>query len=502
MMPAVGCITHQIRFYHHRLCKDRKMKKILGALSGVVLVYVGICFSLGFVAENSINERIEQHNQHAGQLNGLKFELKNFSRGIFASEMDVDMRFSGDDFAKLVTLSSHSKIQHGPVLWLNKFSIGVFATESTLVITTANKETNQKITSIFGDSLGLIHVNYSFTKTYSGSWDFNPIDVNEAGTQVKMDQSVLSFAGDFKNADAPNMTGEFNIGAVLIKDATNEISMDAWTGKMDQTFIDSVPVANMNLATKKISIQNSMGFPISLENLSIEQKQIVADKKLNTLVAMRLEKFTGPIEVKNSFYQVEFNNFPLDGLKKVYAVMNNPDNQVSPEMQLAALAPALSSLMVDGIQFKLGLGSELMEGKLAGDFNVLYHAPADGKTIMELESPEQMLALFSADLTMSVSESIVNQTPMGGQLQPLVGTYVTLEDGVYHLTANLKNTAITVGTQTIPAEQYLPLLMMGMMGMNAGSDVPAEDSNVVREDTHDEEAAEETYEEPEDTATE
>ncbi|MBK8188507.1 MAG: DUF945 family protein [Cellvibrio sp.] len=479
------------------------MKKILGALAGVVLVYVGICFSLGFVAENSINERIELHNQHAGQLNGVKLELKKFSRGILGSEMDINIRFTGTDAVlNLFTFSSHSKIQHGPLLLLNGFSIGAYATESTFVITTPDDEVNKKINDIFGDSIGLVKANVSFTKTYSGNWTLNPIDIENDGAQFKVDKTLISFAGDFKNPQASNMTGEFNIGAISIKDATTDVAIDPLTGKMDQTLVDSVPVGNMNLATKKISIQNSMGFPIALENLSIEQKQIVTDKKLNTLVAMRLDKFTGPIEVNNSFYQVEFNNIPLEGLKKILELMNNPDAQVSPEQQMAALLPALSNIMVDGIQFKLGLGSELMEGKLTGDFNLLYRAPTDGKTIVELESPEQMLALFSAELNVSVSESIVSQTPMGGQLQPLVGTYVTLENGVYHLTANLKDTAITVGTQTIPAEQYLPLLMMGMMGMNAGGDAPAEDSDIMQEEMNGEEAAQETYEEPEETATE
>ena len=445
------------------------MKKILGAIAGLAIVYIGICFSLGFVAESALKEQIDHHNKNASQLNGVKLELKKFSRGIFSSHMDLGVRFQSIDPAlQLFSINSHSKIQHGPLLFLNNFAFGAYATQSTLLIAVGDAEADAKIKSIFGDSIGLIRANYSFTKTYSGDWTVDAIDVNENGTQVKVDKSVISFAGDFKDRLAANMKGEINIGAVSVKDATTEMSMDPWTGKVDQTFVDSVPVANMNLTTNKITVKSSMGTPVALENLSIEQKQVVTDKKLNTLVAMRLDKFSGPLEVNNSFYQIEFNNLPLEGMKKVYAVMNNPEHQSSPEMQLAALVPALSNILVDGVQFTLSFGSELMDGKLAGDFNLLYHAAADGKNIMEMESPEQMLALFSADLNLSVSESIANQTPMAAQLQPLVGTYVTLENGVYHLKANLKDTALTVGTQTIPAEQYFPLLMMGAMGMAAG----------------------------------
>lgn len=473
------------------------MKKILGTILGLAIVYVGICFSLGFVAESSIKEQLEHHNKHAGQLNGVKLELEGFSRGIFGSEMDINVRFTGTDAVmNLFTFSSHSKIQHGPLLLLNGFSVGAYATESTLVITTPDDETNKKIKDIFGDSIGLVKINFSFTKTYSGNWTLDPVDIKEDGTQFKVDESLISFAGDFKNPQASNITGDFNIGAISIKDATTDVAIDPWTGKMDQTFVDYVPVANINIATKKISVQSSIGFPVTLENLSIEQKQIVTDKKLNTLVAMRLDKFSGPIEVNNSFYQIEFNNLPLEGLKKVYEVMNNSENQASPEMQLAALVPALSNILVDGIQFKLGLGSEFMEGKLTGDLNMLYHAPVDGKSIMEMESPEQMLALFSADLNMSVSESIVSQTPMAGQLEPLVGTYVTVENGVYHLKANLKDTAVTVGTQTIPAEQYLPLLMMGAMGMAAGQnpEQPVDENGYTEEMSAEDMAGEEVYE--------
>ncbi len=476
------------------------MKKILGAILGLALIYVGISFSLGFVAEAALKEQLEHHNKHAGQMNGMTLEVKNFSRGILSSTMDITIHFTGTEIPlNLLSFSSHTKVQHGPLLLLNGFSIGAYATESTLVMTTADEETNKKIKSIFGDSIGLVRANYSFTKTYSGNWTLEPINLKEGGTQVTVDKTLFNFAGDFNNSQAPNIHGELSVGAILVKGDTGEVLMDGWEGKIDQRIIDSVPVANMTLATKKISIQSSMSLPISLENLSIEQKQQVTDKKLSTSIAMRLDKFSGPLDVKNSFYQIEFNNLPLDGLKQVYEVMNNPDVHASSEQQLAVLVPALTNILVDGIQFKLAVGSEFMEGKLVGDFNIGYHAPADGKTIMDMESPEQMLSLFSADLNMTVSESIVNRTPLAAQLQPLVGTYVTAEQGTYVLTAKLKDTAVTVGTQTIPAEQYLPLLMMGAMGMAAGQnrEQPVDENGYATEMPEGEMTGEEIYEEVE-----
>jgi Bacterial protein of unknown function (DUF945) len=460
------------------------MKKILGTLLGLALVYVGICFSLGFVAESSIKEQLEHHNNHSGQLNGVRFQLKSFSRGIFGSEMDVDVQFTGTDAAlNLLKMSSNSKIQHGPILLLNGFSLGTYAAQSTLVINTADEETNAKIKSIFGDSIGLFHFNVGFTKSYTGDWTLSAIDLKENGAQFKIEKSVISFAGDFKESQSPKMSAEINIGAASFKDATTEIKMEPWVGEMDQVFVDSVPVANLNLVTKKVDIQTAMGFPVTLENLSMEQKQQVVDKKLNTQFVMRLDKFSGPLEVNNTFYQVEFNNLPLEGLKKIYELINSPETQASSEEQMVMLVPALTSILVEGTQFKLNLGSEFMEGKLAGDFNLVYHAPADGRKINEMESPEQMLALFSADLNMTVSESIVNQTPLGAQIQPLVGTYVSVENGVYTLKANLKDTALTIGTQTIPAEQYLPLVMMGAMGFAAGQnpEEPADEATFTEE---------------------
>jgi len=479
------------------------MKKIFGAIVGLALVYIGICFSLGFVAESALKEQVEFHNKNSSSLNGVRVELTNFSRGIFGSEMDLVVKFvSSDPILNQFTISSHSKIQHGPLLVLNGFAIGAYATQSTLVINTGVEETNKKIEALLGDSIGLISANYGFNKTYSGDWTVAAIDNTTNGTQVKVDKSIVTFAGDFKNSQAPNMTSDINIGAVLIKDAVTEVTMSPWIGNMEQHFIEAgVPIANMNFGTKKISIQNSMGVPMELENLSIEQKQTVNDKKLNTLVAFRLEKFVGPIEVKNSYYQIEANNIPTEGVKKLYDVMNGAAAG-STEQQLALLMPALTELLTDGVELKIGMGSEFMDGKAVGDFNMVYHAPTDGKKITDLEM-DNILALFTADLNVVISDSIVNQTPLAGQLEPLVGTYVTIENGSYQLKANFKDTQLIIGTQTIPAEQYMPMLMMTAMGMAASQHpealseegVPADDEDSAS--SEDEVSKDESSEAPE-----
>jgi hypothetical protein len=453
------------------------MKKILAALVGILLVYIGICFSLGFVAENSVKEQLAFQEKHSAKMNGFKMEMTDFSRGIFGSHADVTVRFAGSEPAlDKIVLTSHSKIQHGPLLFLNGFSIGAYASQSTLVLKTGDEEADKKIKELLGDSIGLISVNYGFDKTYSGDWTVEPINSTQESTQVKIDKSVITFAGDYKNMLTPNLNSEIAIGAISIKDETTEVTMDPWTGKLEQRYIDAgVPMANMNLGTKKISINSSAGMSATLENLTIEQKQQLNDKTMNTLVAIRLDKFSGPLEVNNSFYQVEFNNVPVAALKNLYEAMGG---DVAPQEQLAKLMPALTGLLADGVELKLGMGSEFMDGKLNGDFNLQYHSNAEGKNLMDLQTPEEMLALFAANLDFSVSESIVSQTPMAAQMEPLVGTYVTKENGTYSLKANLKDTQLVVGTQTIPAEQYMPLLMMGAMGMAAQQhqEAPSEES--------------------------
>ncbi len=453
------------------------MKKILAALVGVLLVYIGICFSLGFVAENSIKEQLAFHEKHASKLNGFKMEMTNFSRGIFGSRMDVSVRLAGaDPVLNNLVVAIHSKVQHGPLLFLNGFSIGAYSSQSTFILKTGDAEADKKITDLFGDSIGLLSANYGFDKTYSGNWTLEAINSTAESTKVTIDKSVITFSGDFKNMMAPNLNSEIAIGAVSIKDESTEVSMEPWTGKLEQHYVEAgVPMANMNLGTKKISVNNSLGVSAILENLTIEQKQQLNDKNMNTLVAIRLDKFSGPLEVNNSFYQVEFNNVPVAALKNLYESMGSA---VDPVEQMEKLMPALTGLLADGVELKLAMGSEFMEGKLKGDFNLQYHANAEGKNLMDLQTPEEMLALFAANLDISVSESIVNQTPMAAQVEPLVGTYVTKENGTYNLKANLKDTQVVIGTQTIPAEQYMPLLMMGAMGMAAqqSQEAPSDES--------------------------
>lgn len=465
------------------------MKKILGVAVGLVVVYGAASFSLGFLAEKSMNEQVEYFNKTAGAMNGLKLEVSNYSRGLLSSSADVKIALASPGMPIPLEFKSHSKIQHGPVLTIGGFGFGAYATESTLQIDLADEEANKQLKEFFGDSIGLITAHYAFDKSYDGEWKLDALKHSKDDTEFTMDASSMTFSGEW---DTKKMQAQFNIGAIKLKDLTTDIQIDPFVGQSTQYQVaEGLPITNMDLSSAKMVVTTpNLPMPITLENLKIAQAQVEDGKNIDTKVSFTLDKITGPVEVKNAYYNIEFNNLPVEGmlaLQKSFSSLNGAADPMATQM---LLMESLPKILVEGVEFKLGLGSDYMDGKATADFGLVYHAPKDGTSLME-QAPDQMLALFSANLDMIVSESIINTIPFAEQLTPMVGTYVTQENGAYKLNAALKDSQLTVGNQVIPPEQYMSVLMLAAMGMSAGGDVPA-----------DEPAMEEGYSEGEESYTE
>lgn len=449
------------------------MKKILGVAVGLVVVYGAASFSLGYLAEKSMNEQVEYFNKTSGAMNGLKLEVSNYSRGLFSSSADVKIGLASPGMPIPIDFKSHSKIQHGPVLTLGGFGIGAYATESTLEIELDDEEANKQIKEFFGDSIGLITAHYGFDKSYNGEWKLDALKHSKDDTEFTMDASSMAFSGEW---DTKKMQAQFNIGAIKLKDLTTDIQIDPFFGQSTQYQVaEGLPITNMDLSSAKMVVTTpNLPMPITLENLKIAQTQVEDGKNIDTKVSFTLDKITGPVEVKNAYYNIEFNNLPVEGMLALQKSFSSLNGAADPTATQMLLMESLPKILVEGVEFKLGLGSDYMDGKATADFGLVYHAPKDGTSLME-QAPDQMLALFSANLDMIVSESIINTTPFAEQLTPMVGTYVTQENGAYKLNAALKDSQLTVGNQVIPPEQYMSVLMLAAMGMSAGAEQPASD---------------------------
>lgn len=452
------------------------MKKILGVAVGLVVVYGAASFSLGFLAEKSMNEQVEYFNKTSGAMNGLKLEVSNYSRGLFSSSADVKIGLASPGMPIPIDFKSHSKIQHGPILTLGGFGIGAYATESTLEIElTDDEEASKQIKEFFGDSIGLITAHYSFDKSYEGEWKLDALKHSKDDTEFTMDASSMAFSGEW---DTKKMQAQFNIGAIKLKDLTTDMQIDPFVGQSTQYQVaEGLPITNMDLSSAKMVVTTpNLPMPITLENLKIAQTQVEDGKNIDTKVSFTLDKITGPVEVKNAYYNIEFNNLPVEGMLALQKSFSSLNGAADPTATQMLLMESLPKILVDGVEFKLGFGSDYMDGKATADFGLVYKAPADGTSLLE-QAPDQMLALFNANLDVFVSESIINTTPFAEQLTPMVGTYLTQENGAYKLNALLKDSQLTVGSQVIPPEQYMSVLMLAAMGMAAGGDAPAEMPN-------------------------
>lgn len=459
------------------------MKKILGVIAGLVVVYGATSFTLGFIAGKSVQDQVDYFNQTTGASNGVKLEVNNYSRGILSSSADITIELTKANLPNPLGINSHVKIQHGPLLTLGGFGFGSYATESTLQVDTGNQEYNDYLLDLFGGSIGLINVHYGFDQSYKGQWEFGSLEYAEDGTEISIGNSSIDFSGNWKSK---KVEADIRTGLIKLKNATTDLQVEPFVGRSTQYQVaENLPVTNLEISSAKIAIATTnVPTPLTIENIKLVQAQKEDGKTIDTKVALTADKLVGPVEIKNAYYIVEFNNLPILGLQAFQKSIAALNNTTDPFASQQILFESLPELLADGVEFKLGLGSDYMNGKATADFNLVYQAPADGSNLMT-QTPDQLLALFTANLDVLVSESILATTPFAQQMAPLVGTYITQENGNYKLNANLKNTQLTIGSQVMPAEQYMPLLVMAMMGMSAQQELPA------GEHTHEEDAYEE-----------
>lgn len=433
------------------------MKKLAGILI-LIAVYAGAAFYTGYEGEKNLRQQIALGQQQSAA-QGIQLALTRYERGVFFSEVDLTATYAVAGLPDVgVSASSHSRIQHGPLLFLGKMGVGLFSAVSTLEISTGNAVVDQQFVEIFGKSIGEIVTLGHFNNRYTSTWTVPAIEYRDEGEVLRIDTSTLTAKGSFTDMD---VTGSMAVGAIdlALADGT-QITTTPLTGNIDvKNIAELVNISNANLALDKVTFRNAM-IEGAIEQIKMVQTQKLVKGKIDTFVSFSIAKLTAPLEINGFHYDVTLNQLDPAAIQKWSTTINTL--QASPEIFLAEGTEIMTELMnltlQEGLQFKLALGADFMGGSAKMDLIADYQPFADGRTFDSIENPLDYLQLAKGDLKVTISETIVEQTALVMMVGEYLDTYITQDGDQYVMHATLNEGVATVGNTQIPPELLLAVL--------------------------------------------
>lgn len=437
------------------------MKKLVGILIFLGL-YAGAAFYTGYQGEKNIRHQFALSEQQT-EAQGVKLELTRYERGVFFSEVDFvatypDMNLPFGQF----TLTSKSRVQHGPLLFLGGVGAGLFSSVSTMEVSSGDAELNEMLTSLFGESIGKVVTRGHFNNGYTAHWHVPTIEYREEGNSITIDEIHVEMKGHYSGLD---MTGDFRVGAVNVALADgSQFTSTPLNGTFDiDNISEAVNIANMEMAIDSITYRSAAMMGGSIAQLKVVQTQKLVNDKIDSFVSFTIDKINGPLEISGLHYDIALNQLdPAAIVKWTEIARKMQDSQADPQNVFADNSEDMAELMQialqDGLQLKVAIGADFMGGSAKVDWVTDYQALTDGRQLQDIVDPADYLSLFNSDLVIKVSESIVMQTPLVMMIDQYMNTYITREGDQFVMYGSLKNGALKVGNTELPKEMLLALL--------------------------------------------
>lgn len=461
------------------------MKKLIG-LGVIIAAYVAAAFYTGYLGEKNIRHQFALSQQQS-EAQGVKLVLDRYERGIFFSQVDFTATYADMNLPfGAFTLSSQSRVQHGPLLFSGGFGVGLFASVSSVNFTTGLEEWNESIANLFGDSIGEIVTIGHFNNTYTSTWTVPEIDHQSENNSVKIAGITLRVEGNYTSMD---MVGSFDIGAMDITSAEGvKITSTPITGKFDvENISEWVNITNMDMAMENMSFQSEAMAGASIAQLKIVQTQKLVNGKIDTFVSMTAASVKSPVEISSLYYNVTLNQLNPAAIQQWATVAKKMQaDQTDPQQLFVAYEEDMTALMdaalQKGLHFKLGMGADFMGGKATLEWVADYQPLPDGKHVNDIVDPLEYLLLVNSDLMVRVSESIVSQTPLVMMVGQYMDTYITLDGDQYVMHATLKEGVLKVGNTELPKEILLAILPAGKTGESVQGVDQADDGAAIIDD--------------------
>ncbi|CAM4469296.1 MAG: hypothetical protein LEGION0403_FIIPPAGN_00266 [Legionella sp.] len=391
------------------------MKKLAGLIIILAALVIGGYYGMGILTEKTIRKNIEVIDQS----NGLRAEIKQYNRGLFSSEAQIQWQLhipehviDANGAAQTVPAQDYSMempltIHHGPVIIANnsvRFGLGyaeaVFPFPKQYVdqfnaAFTAESTKPQLDLSIFVNYFNQSTLDFNvptFNLTSKDGGRFNWLGLNATTTMSagmkKVDGTVVIDGVHLAKDDA-----QVDLGKVSSDYDLHETDTGLYLGDANFT----LPAFNIQVKGQKI---------FEIVDLLFKSKSDIEQHLFNTSFTLTIKSILanaqnyGPGEIN-----ISVRNLDADVLAKINQQANAMQNGTDEQRQQAmiALLPELPKLFNKGAELEISkLNFKIPEGTIDG--SLLISLPKD-----ENANPFQLMQKIRGNAKLSVPAATVRE---------------------------------------------------------------------------------------------
>lgn len=419
------------------LSNEKAMKKSTGVIGVIVVVgavYLGTTWYVGQQAQATIEHAVAGANERISKVLGvdasasnLKFQIDNYQRHFFSSDVTYALRVKDKD-GKQIELILHDQLQHGPFP-LNALRAGDFTpmlafSQSQLVATPA---VQKWFDSQNGQSPLHMETRVGFGGAGKSVWTFAPTELADGPEKLSFSGGVIeaSFSNDFNDNIS---SGQFDAFSASNDQTGESVALKNIQINSATTTGDNKDVKLTSNATIDSLLANDAGDdPVTIEKLSINLDSHQQDKLLDGALQYNFGRLLagdvdlGSVSVGGKVHQLDVVALTAlateyDAIQTRHGVDNDQELVLTPEEE-ASMREKLMALLASNPSFEVGplvWKNDKGESQAALQVNLVSPADADEQRVDVLAAE----ILKRAQLDLSVSKAMIIQAIAQGQSDP------------------------------------------------------------------------------------
>lgn len=439
-------------------------KRILYGVLGIFVIAVAAAAAAPKVIGSGVREATMD-----GVLNLLPPESRGqlqitetyFNSGWFSSEGELDVRYVALASEENLAVKVLFDISHGPLLFTpDGVRLGLAYAE--IIPSFNSPELTQAMTEL---SVNLPDVRIDMfadlDQSLLLSFNMDPFNYSDADGQV-------SFAGMNGSLQAnPDLSAElrFNMGMLSVQQPATQmgfsiagLNLTSTSQQMNDMLAPSIAM----LAIPAISSEAPFAFNVS--NISVDsqlQPSSAGPGQIDIRQGFRIGNIETDLPVSSVSWTFNINELRSDLVRSYYgmiaeiqnAINSNPAAGTNPVEEYAEEMVTIA--IQNSLVFNNLVEANAFDGDHSIEMNIDWRGMPDATDLDAIEAME-ILEVFSFDLTVSLDEAAIRQSPLAEMVDPYVQQgYLRIENGRILMDMSLSDAELTVNGETVGLEQFL-----------------------------------------------
>ena len=483
------------------------MKKILGSLLLVIVLWLGTTAIIGNKTKSELERIIKKTNKIYLQ-HGLQFKIVEYQKSFFNSTATIETTAIDKELESAISqtygitlpLVLEYKIEHGPLFFSNGLGVGISKIHQEMEINSIfNKEIKEKFVK---KSILTSNIIVSFSKISNYEIKSNAIDVEDGAKNIHIDP--FDIIGE---SNIETLIGEMQMRLPLVSFVENEKQMRMESividAKIDELLKESLGMGKINLAIQRFYLVDKESGEIDVQPTFHIQSQKDGEKTFSSLFEIELnfnkvtaqnslsevEKIVGKVKVNGlgvkgmNAYQKSMKEIQQKQAILMIELQKNPKKQEENYAKLVQLQEKITSKLFTSLKDMLFKDKTSInytfniknkdKKESRGDILLGYTGDIDfNQTAKQISQKigADIFKLFKLEVDINVDKNHIKSLSNGEELlkqlqTPMAQSMIRDKNESYIIKGHLKNQELILNDNNL-TNTILPLLkMLTQVGM-------------------------------------